>query len=904
MTLSNLTIHERAEEFVEKHHADTYEKGQAQLYWRDFFHIFGVDVHEVVLFEEAVKKFDGSQGFIDAFWKGKLIIEHKSLGKDLDLAYSQALEYLDQLPQEEIPDYVIVSDFQRIRLTNLLTKEETEIHIHELPSMIHLFDFIYMENPEEAPQLALNLKASRLLADLHEEILNANYDEHSLELFMVRILFCLYAEDTAIFKPQQFKKLIEKADEPFRVGEDIQLLFRVLDKKEEDRQSNLPPEFKEFPYVNGKLFSEHIVPPMFTDSTVEKLLKACEFDWSEINPSIFGSLFQNVVDPKVRRYLGAHYTSEDNINKVINTLFLNDLWEEFYKVKNNKNKLRLLHEKIGNLKFLDPACGCGNFLIITYRQLRELEYKILKILLDEDDSQLHFNASDLTKVKISNFYGIEIEDFPARVAQVAMWFTQHQMDIKFESLKIHKDNLPLKDSVNIYIENALEVDWEEILLPSNNVYILGNPPFVGSRLQSASQKRDMKRVFDGFKKAGNLDYVCAWYKKAIEYIQNTNIEVCFVSTNSICQGEQSSVLWEQLHEYYNIVINFAHTTFKWSNESKDKAAVYVIIIGFSTQDRPVKKIFKYPQLNSQRYEEYTVKHINNYLMDYEDIYIKSRLSPVCDVPDMRFGNMPIDGGNFILKKEEKDAIISKEPQAEKYIHKYIMAKDFLNSGEKYCIWLDDYNPAELQKCPLILERIENVRKIRSESKRKATRELSKTPTRFAVISQPSNDYILIPLTTSSNREYIPMTIVNKDVIANNTCGVVNSDDKFIFGILTSKMHMTWVKFVAGRLKEDYRYSSSIVYNNYPFPVNVPDNLREAIGKCAEDIIKIRESYDSSLAQLYNPLLMPFDLRKAHDKLDMLVDKAYGKNNFKDDDDRMKLLFDLYNELRYSPAYFV
>lgn len=423
MVLSNLTMHERAESFVEVHHSDTYEKGQAQMYWRDFFHIFGVNIHEVVVFEEAVKKFDGSQGFIDVFWKGKLLIEHKSLGKDLNAAYSQALEYLDQLPVEEIPEYIIVSDFQRIRLTNIITKEETEIHINQLPSKIHLFSFIYMENTDESPQLQLNLEASRLLADLHEDLLTDNYDEHHLELFMVRILFCLYAEDTNIFKPKQFKRLIEKPNEPRHVGEDIQFLFRILDQKPEQRQNNLPDEFAEFPYVNGALFSEPIVPPIFNETIVKKLLKACDFDWSKINPSIFGSLFQNVVDPEVRRYLGAHYTSEENINKVINSLFLNDLWEEFYASKNNKNKLKLLHEKIGNLKFFDPACGCGNFLIITYRELRELEYKILKILLDEDESQLHFNASDLTKVKIDNFYRIEIEDFPARVAQVAMWFT-------------------------------------------------------------------------------------------------------------------------------------------------------------------------------------------------------------------------------------------------------------------------------------------------------------------------------------------------------------------------------------------------------------------------------------------------------------------------------------------------
>ena len=896
MTLSNLTIHERADEFVEKHHADTYEKGQAQLYWRDFFNIFGVDIHQVVLFEESVKKLDGSQGFIDAFWKGKLIIEHKSLGKNLDLAYSQALEYLDQLPSEELPDYVIVSDFQRIRLTNLLTKEETEIHIHELPSQIHLFDFIYMENTDEPPQLNLNLEASRLLADLHEEILKTNYDEHYLELFMVRILFCLYAEDTNIFKQKQFKKLIEKADEPFRGGEDIQLLFRILDQKKEERQSNLPPEFQAFPYVNGELFREPIVPPIFTDATVEKLLKACEFDWSGINPSIFGSLFQNVVDPEVRRYLGAHYTSEDNINKVINTLFLNELWEEFYKAKNNKNRLKLLHEKIGNLKFLDPACGCGNFLIITYRQLRELEFKILKLLLDEDESQLHFDAKDLTKVKINSFYGIEIEDFPARVAQVAMWFTQHQMDIKFESLQIHKDNLPLKEYPNIQIANALELDWKEILPPNDNVYILGNPPFVGSRLQSKEQKADMKRVFGGFKKVGNLDYVCAWYKKATEYIQNTNIECCFVSTNSICQGEQSSILWEQLNQHYNIVINFAHTTFKWSNESKDKAAVYVIIIGFSTHNRPVKKLFKYPKINSPRYEEYTVKHINNYLMDYEDVYIKTRRKPLSEVPPMVFGNMPNDGGNLLLTPDEKDELIAKEPQAEKYIYPFISAREFLNNGERYCIWLEHYNPAELQKCPLIMERVEKVRDLRKDSRRKETKELAKTPTRFGEVRQPDSNYILVPRVSSENREYIPMAFFDKDKIVSDSCSCVPNAELYDLGILTSKMHMTWVKYICGKLESRYRYSPSIVYNNFPFPVNVPEALRKLISNCVEEIINIRDSYDASLAQLYTPLLMPYDLRKAHDKLDELVDKAYSNDKFENDDDRMKLLFDLYQEL--------
>ncbi len=897
MTLSNLTMHERAEEFVEIHQSDTYEKGQAQMYWRDFFHIFGIDIHRVVVFEEAVKKFDGSQGFIDVFWKGKLLIEHKSLGKNLNAAYAQALEYLDQLPENEVPEYIIVSDFQRIRVTNLITKEETEIHITQLPSKIHLFHFIYTENIDESPQLQLNLEASKLLADLHEEILKENYDEHHLELFMVRILFCLYAEDTNIFKPKQFKKLITRSNEPYRVGEDIQLLFRILDQKPEDRQHNLPEEFMEFPYVNGQLFTEPIVPPIFNKSTVEKLIRACNFDWSSINPSIFGSLFQNVVDPKVRRYLGAHYTSEDNINKVINTLFLNDLWEEYYQSKNNKNKLRLLHEKIGNLKFLDPACGCGNFLIITYKQLRELEYKILKILLDEDDSQLHFNASDLTKVKIDNFYGIEIEDFPARVAQVAMWFTQHQMDINLESLKIHKDNLPLKSSPHIYIDNALELDWKEILPPADNVYILGNPPFRGSSLQSDEQKEDMKKVFDGFKKLKSLDYVCAWYKKATEYIQNTNIECCFVSTNSICQGEQSSILWGQLHEKYDLSINFAHTTFKWSNESRDKAAVYVIIIGFSTHDRSVKKLFKYPKINSKIYEEYKVNHINNYLMDYKDVYIKTRSTPLCNIPKMQWGVQPRDGGNLLLTPDERVELLEKEPDAEKWIRPLASAKEFLNNKERYCLWLDGIAPTDLINLPEIRKRVENVRDFRKESKAESTRKYAEYPTLFVQRNNPKTDYILVPISTSENREYVPISYVNRNVIPNNSVSLIPTDDKYIMGIIMSKMHMTWMKYVCGRLKSDYRYSATLVYNNFPFPENVDDNKKDNIISQVEIILNVRSNYpNESLANLYHPLLMPYDLRKAHEKLDNLVDKAYSKNKFRDDDERMKFLFDLYNQL--------
>lgn len=736
------------------------------------------------------------------------------------------------------------------------------------------------------------------MARLHDALKNTNYTGHDLEIFVIRILFCLYAEDTGIFNNYQFTDFIKRnsEDNPQNLGYQIQSLFRILNQKPEDRQTNLTEEQKKFPYVNGKLFEEQIIPPAFNNEIYNELVHACNFDWSTISPSIFGSLFQYVIEPENRRNLGAHYTSEANILKVINSLFMTDLWKEFNKIKNNNGKLKKFHEKIGNLKFFDPACGCGNFLIVSYRELRLLEYEILKILINADE-QVHFSPGTLTKIKIDHFYGIEIEEFPARIAQVAMWFIEHQMNLKYETLDIHSDNLPLKSSLNIYNENALRTDWTKILHPSSNVYVLGNPPFVGARLQSSSQKADMKLIFKGFKRYNDLDYVTCWYKKALDYIQDTNIECAFVSTNSICQGQQVNILWKQLHDKYNFYINFAHQTFGWDNEAKNAAGVYVIIVGFSLKERKNKIIYHYKKYNSLIPDYTPVKHINSYLLNYKEIFVNSSRSPLCEVPKPAFGSMPNDNGNFLFSLSEKNRFLSEEPGAKKYFKEFLSAKKYLNNEKRYCLWLDNITPTELKNLPKTFQRVMNVKEKRLESTREATKELAKFPEKFGEIRQPNTNYILIPRVSSGNREYIPMSFFNKDKIVGDTCLFVASDDLSIFGILTSKMHMAWVNYVGGKLKGDYRYSNTLVYNTFPFPEKFSMKKKDVVRIKAQNVLDIRDNFpNESLSNLYDPNLMPPVLKKAHHELDKAVDKLYNPKPFKDDNDRMRLLFKKYENL--------
>ena len=896
MALTQKEMRQRASKFIDDYKDVSDEKSYYQMFWRDFFDIFGINWKDVAVFELAVKKFGGSQGFNDCFWKGKLIVEHKSRGKSLTAAFDQAIGYLDTLSAAEKPRYVIVSDFERIRVYDLFTRKHKQIKLIELEDNIPLFSFIYEDQVQHhEEQEELNIEAAELMGQLHDYLKNDGYTGKDLELFLIRLLFIVYAEDTGIFEEHQFEDYISHEDDPYTVGLKIQMLFRVLNQPEDERQQSLPDELKAFPYVNGKLFETQIVPPNFNNKMYKALKDICKFNWSGITPSIFGSMFQAIMNPKTRRNLGAHYTSEANILKIVNSLFMNKLWEEFYEAKGSQWKLEALQDKISKLEFLDPASGSANFLIISYRELRLLEYEILSLLLDEDKKQVRFEARRLSKIKLGNFHGFEIEELPSLVSKVSMYLVEHQMDLMYESLDIHKNNLPLPKSADIHNVNALRIDWRDIVEPSDNLYILGNPPFVGSGYQTDTQKEDMSIVFSDFKKYKNLDYVCCWYKKALDFMQGTTIECGFVSTNSVCQGEHIPLLWNQLHEKYDFHINFAHQSFKWSNEAKKNAAVFVVIIGFSSVERNNKILYVYDTPTSIPYS-IKADNINSYLIDFDDVGIERINTPICDVPKMQWGVQPRDDGNLLLTPQEREELLASEPQAKKWIRPMASAKEFLNGKERYCLWLMDISPTELSEMPQVCNRVKRVKEFRLESKAESTRKYAEFPTLFAQRNNPKTDYILVPISTSENRDYIPITYVSKNVIPNNSVSIIPTDDKYIYGVICSKMHMVWTRHVCGRLKGDYRYSSTLVYNNFPFPKDIDDKKRDKIIDGANKIVEARALFPKeSLAKLYNPELMPPTLKNAHFKLDNAVDKAYRSKKFKNDNDRMKFLFQLYND---------
>jgi hypothetical protein len=898
MPLSLNEIRSRALEFSKEWENETRENAEAKSFWDGFFNVFGISRRRVAIFEKHVKKLGNKDGFIDLFWPGKLLVEHKSRGKSLDKAFDQATEYFEGIDETEIPRYMLISDFHEFRLYDLEKDTETNFELKNLLENIKLFDFISgYEVQDLKKEDPVNIEAAEIMGKLHDELLEVGYSGHQLEIFLVRLLFCLFAEDTEIFAKNQFLLYIQQrtASDGSDLALRLEHLFQILNQHEGDRLTNIDEKLQYFPHINGKLFEESLSFASFDKKMRIKLLEACRFDWSKISPAVFGSLFQSVMNPKLRRNLGAHYTSEENILKLIKPLFWDELWDEYDKIKHNKKKLEQFHVKISKLKFFDPACGCGNFLIIAYREIRLLELEIIKkIRLDEHGHlQQGINIKGLSRIDVDSFYGIELEEFPARIAEVAMWLMDHKMNLKLsKALGDYYVRLPLKKAANIVIGNSLLIDWSNVLKPNNNVFILGNPPFAGKKFQSKAQKADMKIVFDGVKKAAVLDYVTAWYLKAAEYIQNTQIKVGFVSTNSISQGEQVSILWEELFNEYNIKIHFAHTTFKWRTETKKAAGVYVVIIGFGNFDVKDKYIFEYQTPTSEPFSM-KVKNINPYLAEGDDLTIKSRRNPICGVPKIRFGSMPNDGGNLLLSNSEKELFLIEEPDAKKYIKPLISAREFIHGQNRWCLWLKDADPSELKKLSKIMEKIQKVKDHRLKSSRKQTKEMAEYPTLFGEDRQPDNDYILIPRHSSENRKYIPIGLLSSDNIVSDSCLFISNVSLYPFGIIMSKMHMTWVNYVCGRLESRYRYSNQIVYNNFPWPEKPNNKQIRTIKEKSQKILNIREEFkDSSLADLYDPLFMPPKLRKAHQELDNAVDKAYGKK-FKNDSERMKLLFELY-----------
>jgi len=732
------------------------------------------------------------------------------------------------------------------------------------------------------------------MGELHDALKENGYTGHELEMYLVRLLFCLFADDSGIFDEKKlfFRYIKERTNED---GSDLAIhlgqIFDMLNKPEEKRLKNIEETLRKFPYVDGGLFEERLETAAFNSVMRKTLLKCCTLDWSQIKPEIFGAMFQSIKDKESRRALGEHYTSEDNILKVIKPLFLDALWEEFEKIRKLKSDIRIqrlleFHSKLRRLKFLDPACGCGNFLVVSYRELRLLEIEVLSEYLQ---TQQVFDIELMVRVNVDQFYGIEIVEFPARIAQTALWLMDHLMNNKAsERFGKYIARIPLTASPYIVNDNALRIDWESVVPKDELSYILGNPPFVGHQWRSPEQQKDMSIVYRDNSKFGKLDYVCCWYQKATNYMADTNISTAFVSTNSIVQGESVSIMWQPIFNC-GVEIIFAYESFIWSNEAKGKAAVHCVIIGLSKIGN-----YKIKQIYNQK-TFFKVNNINGYLLPAPNIFIQSRgKTLIKSLPEMKKGSQPTDGGNLILSEKERKELIKQYPQSKKWIKRYFMGDDYINNRLRFCLWLKDVSPEEYRKVTPIIHRLENISKIRKQSPTKSVQRDAETPMLFTQIRQPKSNFLVIPRVSSIRRKYIPMGFLTPDVIVGDKIQFIPNATIYHFGILTSSLHMAWMSVVGGRLKSDYSYSPA-VYNNFPWP-NPTEKQKAGIEKLAQAVLDARSQFpDASLADLYDPLTMPKELLKAHQKLDKAVEAAYGRT-FDDDSQRVAYLFELYQKL--------
>ena len=924
MPLSWNEIKHRAIAFSRDWKGVASEKSERQTFWNEFFEVFGKKRRALAAFEEPVKKLSGNWGFIDLFWPGTCLVEHKSAGADLGKAHAQGMDYIrgliDSGREKEAPRWLIVSDFSRIAIHDLEPEQDpdlplfrrlppsVEFDLKDLHRNVRHFAFVagykhHKLNPEDPA----NFEATELMARLHDALYDGGYRGHQLCQFLVRLLFCFFAEDTGIFPPDHFKLYMREhtAEDGSDLGARLAHLFQVLNTPEESRGKNLDEDLSHFPYINGALFEESLTFADFTTTMRTALLECADFKWEKISPAVFGSLFQTIFDhedDRKRRQLGAHYTAEKNILKLVRSLFLDELRAEFDSAKLDRSgrgpkRLRELQKRLSELKILDPACGCGNFLVVTYRELRQLE---LEILIELHSGQQQFEQDEvynLSLINVDQMYGIEIEEFPARIAEVALWLADHQANILLsEAFGQFYRRIPLRKSPQIHVANALRTDWKEVLPPSECSYIIGNPPFVGQHYQSPYQKADQMAVMFQIPAAGVIDFVANWHIKAADYIQGTMTGVAFVSTNSLCQGEQAGLLWSELFGRYAVKINFAHRTFAWESEARGKAHVHCIIVGFSNFDTPSKVLYDY-DMDSEHPTATKVSNISPYLTEGPDRAVSNRTEPLCAVPKMSWGNKPTDGGHLILSPKERREMIAKEPGVAKFIRRYMSGGDFINDEERYCLWLKDAAPHELRQLPLVLERVESVRAMRLASKAESTRRFAAQPALFRQIAQPDSDYLAVPEVSSENRPIIPIAFLSKEVICSNTVQFVPNATLWHFGILTSSMHMAWMRLVAGRLESRYRYSNTLVYNNFPWPVVATPELKKNVEKAAQAILDARVKYPlSTLADLYDPSTMPSDLVKAHEALDRAVERCYRKEPFLNDRSRVEHLFALYEKL--------
>ncbi|MCL2625358.1 MAG: N-6 DNA methylase [Cystobacterineae bacterium] len=903
MALGWSEIRSRAATFAYEWRNQGYEKGQSQTFWIEFFEVFGISQKRVAVFEKKVRKTGGSEGFIDMLWKGVLLIEQKSAGKDLAKAYRQATEYFPGLSDDELPRFILVCNFERFHLYDLVEGTDMEFALAELPSKVELFGFMIgfaWEKPSESEKVSV--AAALKMAKLHDSLKAINYTGRKLEQYLVRLLFCLFADDTSIFDKNIFRDLVAgtKPD-----GSDLaQMLADLFGRLNTPPGERLKMEDKlsAFPYVNGGLFADTLPIAAFDGHMRKALLDSCSFNWGFITPSIFGSMFQAAMSEKQRREMGAHYTEESNILKVIHPLLMDELNAEFELVRKNTKKLQAFHDKLARLKFLDPACGTGNFLIIAYRELRRLEMRVLEALHTIHSAhgtsiQMKLDVKEHSKINVDQFHGIEIDELACEIARVGMWLMDHQCNMELSKVfGGYYVRLPLTKSAVICHENALTVDWNTVCPAHELNYILGNPPFFGARMMGKEQKADLEAVIsdpDGkpIKGAGNLDYVSGWYYKTAQIMrQNAHIRAALVSTNSITQGEQTALVWKTLMESWKLKIDFACRTFRWTSAARGKAAVHCVIVGFSRESVQTKRRILDEDL------EIAANNISPYLVDAPNVYIENRSKPLCDVPHMIFGNMANDGGHFLFSDDEKTAFLQNEPSAKKWFRPFTGSYEFINKVNRWCLWLKGISPIELQSLALVRERVANVRKLRAESTRNATRKLADFPALFGETRQPDSDYLLVPKVSSENRVYIPIGFMNKNTIASDLVFIVPNATLYHFGILTSNVHMAWVRTVCGRLKSDYRYSAGIVYNNFPWP-EPNDKQRQAIETAAQGVLDARALFPGeSLATLYEPTLMPPALLKAHNTLDRAVKNAYGGKGFATEAERVADLMERYQRL--------
>lgn len=896
MALNWNEIKDRAVRFSKEWEGTISEDAEAKSFLDAFFDVFGIPRKKIGTFEHRIKKLDDGDGYIDMLWKGHILVEMKSRGKDLDRAFRQAKDYTHGLKQEELPKYILISDFHHFRLYDTEEMSTNEFTLPELYKNVGLFGYLIgVSKKVYKEQDPANIKAAELMGKLHDRLEEIGYEGHPLEVYLVRLLFCLFAEDTSIFEKQQLQDFLEH-----RTNEDgsdlaakLQELFQVLNTPKDKRFKNLDEQLNDFPYVNGKLFEESLPTASFDSKMRKALLDCCYIDWSKISPAIFGSMFQSVMNPKERRNLGAHYTSEKNILKVIKPLFLDELWKEFNNVKGSKNELVKFHRKLSTLHFLDPACGCGNFLVITYRELRLLELDVLREIYK---NQMVTDVESVIWINVDQFYGIEYEEFPARIAEVAMWLIDHQMNMMISyEFGQYFARLPLKKAAKIINANAISLDWNEVVKKEILSFIIGNPPFLGTAYQNGDQKNDMSSIFKELKSYGMLDYVSAWYAKSAEYICNSKIKIAFVSTNSIIQGEQASILWSYLFTKFNIKIHFAHRTFNWRNEAKGNAAVHVVIIGFANFNIQTKYLYHYENSKAEPFQ-LKVKNINQYLIDAPEVIIVPRTNPICKVPKIGVGSALLDGGNFILNNEEKNQILSKEPNLKDFIKRLWSAEEFIKNKTKWCFWLKEVKPDLVKQSSELKKRMSLIKEFRSNSVRGKTNEMSKYPNLFGEERQPLSKFLIIPKVSSENRRYIPIGYMTPDDIITDKLFACQDATFYHFGVVTSIMHMYWMSTVGGRLKSDFSYSNTIVYNNFPWPENPTDKQKQSIEEKAQKVLDVRAQFpDSSLADLYDPLTMPPALVKAHNDLDKAVDLAYRAQPFTSEANRMEFLFGLYEK---------